>query len=37
MSWWQWVIVGIVIYSIVIVFAIAFMRGAHVDDERIEP
>ena len=33
MRWWQWVIIGIVIYAAAVAFVIAFMRGAHVDDE----
>ena len=37
MRWWQWVIVAAVIYSIVLAWAIAFLRGAHVDDEGEQP
>ena len=33
MKWWQWVAVGSVIWVVVIAWAIAFMRGAHVDDD----
>ena len=37
MSWWAWAIVAGVIYLIVLAWAIAFLHGAHVDDERTEP
>ena len=37
MSWWAWVIVALVIYSLAVAWAIAFMRGAHVDDEGEQP
>ena len=33
MRWWEWVIAGGVIWVIAIGFGVAFMRGAHVDDE----
>ena len=33
MRWWQWAIVASVIWVMAIAWAIAFLRGAHWDDE----
>jgi hypothetical protein len=33
MVWWEWVIVGGVIWLVALGLLIAFLRGAHVDED----